>query len=190
MAQRLNLAWLVLSGVALALLGANLIATGLIVWLGDWQGHGPGLTLALRIVWGSWVVAVLALVLTRVTLFGWSFRRYFRWPGDEDLPPEAPRPTQAPWYKSGAASFAFTVTLVALTGSVAVVTAVLWILGDQITWPVFWLVFKILWGSWWVLSIALVVTRVSIFGWQRKKAIEQSESGQMSEPAQPAEEKQ
>jgi hypothetical protein len=177
--RRVNVAWVVLSVVALALLGANLIATGLIIWLGDWQEHRPGLTLALRIVWGSWVVAVLAMLLTRVTVFGWSFRRYFRWPGDEERPPDAPRPTQAPWYKSGAASFAFTVTLVSLTGSVAVAVIVLWILKDVIGDGVFWLVVKILGSSWWALCVILVLVRVSIFGVQRQKAI----TGQ-KEPAQ------
>lgn len=173
MQRRVSLALVVLSVVALALLVANLIASALIIGLGDWENHGYGLTVALRIVWGSWVVAVLAMILTRLTLFGWSFRSYFRWPGDEERPPNAPRPTQAPWYKSGAASFAFTVTLVSLTGSVAVATIVFWILKELMGDEVFWLTFKIMWGSWWVLCIALVLTRIAIFGTQRRKALEE-----------------
>jgi hypothetical protein len=164
--------------VVLALLAGALIATALMWWLGDWGRHRGGLTLALRIVWGCWLVACLATVLTRVTIFSWYFRRYFRWPpGGEGAgpappaPPAAPRPARAPWYKSGKASFSITVVMVSLTGAAAVATAVLWILED-VTGPwVFWLVFRILWATWWVLVIAAVLTRVSIFRRHMKRAV-------------------
>lgn len=147
-------------------------AASLCLWqLGDWEQHGWGLTLTLRILWGVWVVTAMAVLLTHVTIFGWTFRQYIRWAGDQ-MPAWARfRPSKAPWSKSGAASFSFTVAMVALTGAAVVTTAVMWILQDVTGTWVFWLVFKILWGSWWVLAIALVIARVSVFGWERTKAL-------------------
>ncbi|MGL4551116.1 MAG: hypothetical protein ACRC33_08010, partial [Gemmataceae bacterium] len=111
-----------------------------------------------------------------VTVFGWSFRRYFRWDGEGDPPPGAPRPTKAPWYKSPTASFGFTVAIVSVTGAAVIGTVVLYLLMDSVKEDVFWLVVKILWGSWWVVLIALVLARVTIFGIQRRKAVEAENS--------------
>src|SRR6185503_7699136 len=107
-----------------------------------------GVTLAFRILWGCWIVGLCALILTRVTIFGWSFRRYFRW--DEPTPPPgAPRPTRAPWRKGGKSSFGFTVTMVSVTGAAAVTIVVMWMLEDVVGDFVFWLVSFIVGGSWW-----------------------------------------
>ena len=75
-------AGLITNLVVLALLAGTAIASLCLWYLGDWEGHAWALTLTLRILWGSWIVACLATILTRVTIFGWSFRQYFRWPGD------------------------------------------------------------------------------------------------------------
>jgi hypothetical protein len=171
---RYSKAGFILSLIALVLLGGAVVTTALLWWLGDWEAHNFGLKLSLRIVWGCWFLTGLATVLTRVTIFGWSFRRYFRWPaegaGTEPAPRPANRPARAPWYKSGTESFFITVFLVSLTGVIVLATAVMWILVDVTGERAFWLVFKILWPSWWVLVMATVVTRVAIFGSRMRKA--------------------
>ena len=164
MAERGNLVWFILALVVLVLLAGAGATSLLLHTLGNWEKHQRELILANRIVWGSWILCAAAVLLTRATVLGWSFRRYFRWEGDGLPPAEAPRPTRAPWYKSPAASFGFTVALVSFTASVVISSAVLWVFSDDIGWPVFWLVFSILWGSWWVVCIALVLIRISIFG--------------------------
>jgi hypothetical protein len=175
--RRLSKVNLIFSLVVLALFVGTVVATVMMVVMGDWDSHAWGLKLALRITWGCWVVVCLAWLLTRVTIFGWSFRRYLRWPGGPtQAPPMIPRrPTLAPWYKSAAASFSITVVMVSLTGAVTVTIAVLWMLVDTIGERVFWLVFKILGSAWWVLCVATVLTRVAIFGVQKKRAQKQAE---------------
>lgn len=181
MADQLNNTVRWVSSVAvLALLLVAGIASAVIWWTGDWGQHAWGLTLTLRILWGGWVVVALATVLTRVTLFGWSFRRYVRWAGDQ-MPEWARfRPSKAPWSKSGKASFSFTVLNVALFGVCAVATAVLWILVDMTGEWVFWLVFKIIWASWWVLQIILVLVRVTLFGLQRQRELREQNNKEPS----------
>src|SRR5688572_27691875 len=122
--------WLILGLVVLVLLGGALMAHGLIGMLGDWENHADGLRVAQRIVWAVWALTAASVLLTRVTIFGWSFRRYFRWEGEGEPPPGAPRPTKAPWYKSPTASFGFTVAIVSVTGSVVIATVVLYLLMD------------------------------------------------------------
>jgi hypothetical protein len=163
--------------ILLCLLLVTVAVNLLLLWLGNWERDGWGLRLALRIVWGCCVVGCLATLLTRVTIFGWNFRRYLRWPGNPaQAPPDVPRrPTAAPWYKSPAASFSITVVMVSLTGAVAIATAVLWMLVDVIGEWAFWLIFKILWSAWWVGCVATVLTRVAIFGVQKKRAEQQAE---------------
>jgi hypothetical protein len=70
---------------------------------------------------------------------------------------------KAPWSKSGAASFSFTVIIVSVTAAVAIATVVMWILKDVTGEWVFWLVFKILGASWWVVMVGLVLARIAIF---------------------------
>jgi hypothetical protein len=166
-----NRIWLIISLVVLVLLGAVGATSALLVALGDWESHAEELRFANRVLWGTWIVAAVGVVLTRVTVFGWSFRKYFRWEGEGEPPPNLPRPTRAIWYKSPSASFGFTVAMVALTGSVAVSTVILWVVGG----PVMWLAIKVVWGCWWVIFIALVLARVSVFGIQRRKAVTEAE---------------
>jgi hypothetical protein len=160
---------------AVAALLAGSAITTIVLWqFGDWEQHDWALTLTLRIVWGCWLAICLATILTQVTIFAWYFRRYFRWPEDAGPPPEpvsVPRPVKAPWPKSGAASFAITVVLVSLTGGIAVAVVVLWILKDVLGDPVFWLVFRILGTTWWVLVVVIVLVRLKIFRVQMKRAI-------------------
>jgi hypothetical protein len=158
--------------VALVHLVGVAIATVCLWWFGNWERYRDGLTLTLRILWGVWMVHALSAVLTRVTIFGWNFRRYFRL--DENGSPESlpVRPTRAPWFKSGKVSFSTTVVLVSLFGSAAIATAVMYILMDVTGEWVFWLVFQIIWSSWWVLSIAAVLIRLALFGADRRRVIE------------------
>jgi hypothetical protein len=162
--------------VVVCLLVATLVATVCLWLFVDRERYGFGLTLTLRILWGVWIVTLLAVFLTRVTIFGWSFRRYFRWQAEGPPPEQAPRPTRAPWTKGSKTSFSITVVLVSMTGAAAVTTAVLWVLEDVIGAWVFWLVSMIVWTSWWVGVIATVLTRVAIFDAQRQRAARQTEA--------------
>ena len=164
-------AWLILSLVVLVTLVGAVAAHVLLVQLGDWENHREELTLAVRIIWVVWGLVAASIILTRVTVFGWSFRRYFRWDGEGELPPGAPRPTKAPWYKSAAASFGFTVAIVSITGVAVLVTAAVSLLMDPLQSQVYGLVVRIIWGSWWVLLITLVLIRITIFGLQRRDAV-------------------
>jgi hypothetical protein len=174
--QRTRWARLIPDLIVLGLLGASVVASLCLWFLGNWEEYGFWLALALRIVWGCWIIACLATVLTKVTSFGWSFRKYFRWPG-EGRPPGAPiRPTRAPWVKSAAASFSFTVAMVSVTGALAIAWAVMFILKGVVGDWAYWLVSTILFIVWWVTMITLVLVRVAIFGVHRKRALEQAEA--------------
>jgi NADH:ubiquinone oxidoreductase subunit 5 (subunit L)/multisubunit Na+/H+ antiporter MnhA subunit len=163
-------AWIVVA----SLVGVTALVTVLLWWLGDWENHGWALTLTLRIVWGSCLVGCLAAILTRVTIFGWYFRRYFHWGEEKEPSPEAPR-SPPPWPKSPAASFSITVVLVSLTGTAVIASAVLWILRDALGDWWLWTLLKIIWAVWWVAVIAVVLTRVSIFGVQKRRATEKQD---------------
>jgi hypothetical protein len=169
----INARW-ISSIVLLALFVVIGIASAFIWFTADWERYAWGLTLALRIMWGSWFVVALVTYLTRVTIFGWSFRRYVRWAEGKMPAWTRFRPSKAPWSKSGAVSFTFTAILTWLTGGCLITTAVMWIISDMTGSWVFWLVFKIIWASWWVLAIGLVLARVAIFGVQRQKQIEET----------------
>lgn len=178
--QRPGLARWLSSLIVLGLLVAMGIASACLWYFGDWEQHSWGLTLTLRILWGVWVVIALATILTRVTLFGWSFRQYARWAGEQMPAWSRLRPAKAPWTKSGKASFSFTMIMVLVTGGVAIATAVMWILIDVTHEEVFWLVFKIVWGSWWVVMIGLVLARVAVFGVAKQKAMLEAKKAERS----------
>src|SRR5437762_1538511 len=145
--------WIIIA----ALVGAAGVATLMIWLLGDWNSeHRWALALSLRIVWGSALFLCVATGLTRVTIFGWNFRNWFR-------PVEKIGLTEPPWPKSGLASFAITVALVALLGSACTVTVVLWILRDAVGDWVMGLVIKLVWAAWWLLVITVVLVRVFLF---------------------------
>lgn len=169
-ANQSNKAGFVSNLMVLSLLGITVLASAGIWLLGDWQNHGWWLTLTLRILWGCWAVAVLATVLTRVTIFGWTFRRYFRWDGQGTPPQVWPRPTRAPWTKSAAASFSFTVSMVAVTGVTGLALAVMWILKPLTGETAFQVILIILGSVWWIAIITLVLVRVAIFGMQKHQA--------------------
>jgi hypothetical protein len=183
-----NKAYWISTAVVLALLVGALITQAALWWGGNWEKHHWGLTLTSRIVWGCWIVIFLALLLTRATIFAWRFRRYFRWPAGSAAPPAPlpgtlPRPARAPWPKSPWASFPIAVVLVSLTGGAVVATVVMWILKDVTGEWVFRLVVVwIIWPTWWVLAMAAVLTRIAIFGAQRKKAVSQNPPRPQSPP--------
>ncbi|HBI43404.1 MAG TPA: hypothetical protein DDY78_11190 [Planctomycetales bacterium] len=154
--------------IAGSFLAVAVVATILIWCFGDWQNYGWALDLTLRIFWGCCIVAVAASLLTRVTIIGWYFRRYFRTAEHATPPRDAVgvgtrRPTTAPWYKSGVLSFSMTVSLVAVVGVTAITSAVIWIMGDVFGDWVMWLILKIVWSVAWIAVIAIVLTRVGVF---------------------------
>ena len=160
--------------IAGSFLVVAIIATLLIWQLGDWQNYSWSLDLTLRILWGCCIVAVVATTLTRVTIIGWNFRRYFR-ASEHATPPRdavgvgVRRATTAPWYKSGILSFSMTVSLVAVVGVTAITSTVIWIMGDVFGDWVMWLTLKIVWATAWIAMIALVLTRVGVFSVYMKK---------------------
>lgn len=166
-------AWLILSLVVLVTLLGAVAANIFLVLLGDWDNHEAELTLAVRVIWVVWGLVAASIVLTRVTVFGWSFRKYFRWDGEGEPPPGTPRPIKAPWYKSAAASFGFTVAIVSITGVAVLVTAILSLLLNPFESQVYGLAVKIVWASWWVLLIILVLIRVTIFGLHRRDSVKE-----------------
>jgi hypothetical protein len=178
--QRTRWARLIPDLIVLGLLGASVIASLCLWFLGDWDEYGFWLHLTLRIIWGCWIVACLATVLTKVTIFGWSFRKYFRWPGEGRPPDSRIRPSRAPWMKSAAASFSFTVAMVSVTGAIAIAWAVMFILKSVVGDFTYWLVSMILFAVWWVAMITLVLVRVGLFAAERKKAL--TEQAAKSEP--------
>jgi hypothetical protein len=166
--------------VVLGHLVATLIAIACLGWLGNPESFG--VTLAERILWAVWIVHALAQVLTRVTIFGWNFRRYFRPSGDERPPAPPLRPTRAPWYKSGTVSFTTTVFLVALTGACGLAILVMYTLKGVVGDRVYWLVCMIIFCSWWPLVIAAVIFRVALFGKEKKRA-KQTPATEKPEPS-------
>jgi hypothetical protein len=182
--------------IAAAFLVGTAVATAflyLIWWLAGgagWQEESWARDLTLRILWGCCIVALAAALLTRVTIIGWYFRRYFR-PAEQAVPPPDPvgagtrRPSSAPWYKSGALSFSMTVSFVATLGVTAVASCVIWIMGDVFGDWIMWLILKILWGVAWMVCITIVLTRIGVFRLHMLKARPYFPPGR--EPAPPVE---
>jgi hypothetical protein len=168
-APRFTKSGLITGIIAASLLAGTAVASVAIGAVSGWKEDDWGLWLTLKILWGSCAVAVLAAVLTRVTIIGWYFRRYFRLSDPDAPPPPDPvsggprRPARAPWYKSGKLSFSMTVVLVSLLGAAVIAVAVLWILSDVLGKDLFWLLFRIIVAAWWVASITIVLTRVGVF---------------------------
>ncbi len=183
--QPKNLASWIVTLVAFIHLIGVVIATLCLNWFGDWEHYSSGLLLTRRILWGVWVIHALAAILTRVTLFGWSFRRYFRLDENGSAQQLPVRPTRAPWYKSGKVSFSTTLILVSLLGTCAITTAVLYILKDETGDWAFWLAIKIIWSSWWVLTIITVLVRLALFGAEKKKRVIENNATTPRAPAQP-----
>ncbi len=157
--------------IAVAFLAGTAVATALIWSAGGGRlagGYSWARDLTLRILWGCCFLTFTATLLTRLTIVGWYFRQYFR-QAEQAVPPPEPigtgprRPTRAPWYKSGALSFSMTVTLVSLAGATAVASAVIWVLGDVFGDALMWLILKIILGVFWVVCIAVVLTRLGVF---------------------------
>jgi hypothetical protein len=178
--SRSRLATLICTIVVLTLLVACLAASVALWAGGDWEKHAWGLTLALKIMWGSWLLVLIATLLTHVTIVGWRFRRPrpSEWPAAlarayaEGFQPPA-------WFKSGPASFAITVVFVSLFGASFVASILLWVIGDwdEYAGPLK-LALKIIWGAWWVLAIATVLVRVALFGHEKKRLQRQKEADQ------------
>ena len=166
---------LILTLVVLSLLTTCIVTTVFLCVFGDWENHAWGMQLTLKVMWGVWLLVVVASGLTYVTMFGWHFRR--------PHPSEWPKALMRTWkggvkppamFKSASASFTITVVLVSLFGATVLASVCLWVIGD---WseghgPMM-LALKIIWGTWWVLAIATVLVRVAIFGAHRRRAQEQ-----------------
>src|SRR5438105_9903707 len=125
-----RLAALISTIVLLTLLVAFGIATLVICLAGDWDEDARGLMLTLKIMWGTWFVAVAATALTRVTIFGWRFRKLRPGEGPTALAKAlAAEIKPASWFKTGATSFTITVVLVSLFGVAVLASVLIWILG-------------------------------------------------------------
>ena len=186
--SRSSLAALISNIVLLTLLVLAAIST-LVLWLvGDWEQYGWGLGLALKIVWGLWLIAFVATFLTRATIVGWHHRKAHpsEWPTAlYKAFSEGGRPPS--WFKSGAASFTITVILVSLLGAAVLASVLLWIIGNwQRHGGPLGLTLKIIWGSWWVLVIATVLVRVAIFEHHRRWAKQVKAARQQAQVAPPA----
>ena len=186
--SRSSLAALISNIVLLTLLVLASLTT-LLLWLaGDWEKYGWGLGLALKAVWGLWLIAVVATFLTRATIVGWHHRKAHpsEWPAAlYKAFSEGGRPPS--WFKSGAASFTITVILVSLLGAAVLASVLLWIIGDWQTHsgPLV-LSIKIIWGAWWVLVVATVLVRIAIFEHHRRLAKQVKAARQQEDKAPPA----
>jgi len=166
-----RLAILIVTIVLLTLLVAFSSAS-LAIWLAaDWQRFAWGLTLTLKIMWGSWLVLFVAALLTYATFIGWKFRKARPNEGPAALMravAEGMKPSA--WLKRGPDSFTITVVLVSLLGATVLASVLIWIIGDweHSAWAL-QLSMKIIWGTWWVLCIVTVLVRIAIFRHQRRK---------------------
>jgi hypothetical protein len=170
--SRGKLAALIVTLVLLTLLFAFFSAS-LAIWLGgDWGRYRQGLTLTLKIMWGSWLVLLAAALLTYATIMGWRYRKArlsdapaaLRRALAEGMKPSA-------LLKTTAISFTITVILVSLLGAAVLASVLIWIIGDWTgeSADALGLTLKIIWGAVWVLCIITVLVRVNIFRIQRKK---------------------
>ena len=170
--SRYQLATLIVTLVLLTLLVAFFSAS-LVIWIAaDWERYAWGLELTLRIMWGTWLVLFAAALLTYATFVGWHFRKAHPGEGPRALAQAIARGiTPAAWLKTGATSFTITVVLVSLLGVSVLASVLIWIIGDwEHAAGALWLSLKIVWGTLWVLCIATVLVRISIFYRQRKNA--------------------
>jgi hypothetical protein len=172
--SRSGLANLIINLVLVTVLVAFGIAS-LVLWLaGDWENHSWALRLTLKIMWGTWLLLLATVVLTRVTIAGWRFRKLR--PGQVPaalarILSEGIQP--ASLFKSGTASFTITVVMVSLLGVTVLASVLLWIIGD---WDRYGgplgLTMKIIWGTWWVLCVITVLVRIALFNQQRRQALQ------------------
>src|SRR5262245_26024414 len=145
---------ILISVIVLATVFAAFGLATVLLWLfGDWARYGWGMTLTLRIMWGSWVVGFVATFLTHATIAGWRFRKARPGEGPRALAQAIAagiRPSA--WYKTPATSFTITVVLVSLLGVAVLASVLIWIIGDwdSAGWAL-GLTLKIIWGVWWVL---------------------------------------
>jgi hypothetical protein len=169
--SRSRLAALIANLVLLTLLVAFAIATLVIRLAGDWERHSWGLMLTLKIMWGSWLLLFATVVLTRITIAGWRFRKLR--PGE--MPAALRRAIAegikpASLFESGTTSFTITVVLVSLLGAATLASVLIWIIAGQENTRPRDIALRIIWGTWWVLCIVTVLVRVALFNQQRRKA--------------------
>jgi hypothetical protein len=187
-----QLVGLILAIVLVTLFVAFGFASLILYLWGDWENYSNALSLTNRIMWGTWVVATTATILTFVTMFGWRFRKLRPGQGPRALARAlAAEIKPASWFKRGSTSFTITVVLVSLFGTAVLASVCIWIIGDWVNHrPPLVLSLKIVWGAWWVLCIATVLVRVALFNMERRKAKQaKAEAGPKPQPpAEPTEE--
>src|SRR2546423_10158349 len=151
--SRTQLAGLISALVIVTLFVAFGIASLVLALAGDWEEYSWALTLTLKIMWGTWVIATAATSLTFVTMFGWRFRKLRPGEGPTALAKAlAAEIKPASWFKRGSTSFTITVVLVSLFGTAVLASVLIWIVGDwQLHRSPLVLSLKIIWGTWWVL---------------------------------------
>src|SRR5947209_11827256 len=153
--SRSQLAGLILAIVLVTLLVAFGFASLVLYLWGDWENYSNALSRTNRIMWGTWVVATTATILTFVTRFGWRFRKLRPGEGPTALAKAlAAEIKPASWFKRGWTSFTITVVLVSLFGVAVLASVLIWIIGDWLNHrPPLVLSLKIVWAAWWVLCI-------------------------------------
>ncbi len=167
-----------ISSIVLLTLAVAFGIVTLVLWLaGDWEEYSWGLWLTLKIMWGTWLIATAAITLTRVTMFGWQFRKLRPDAGPRALAMAlAAEIKPASWFKSGSTSFAITVVLVSLTGAAFLASLLIWIIGDwRESRRALEVSYGAIWGSWWVLCIIIVLIRIGLFTRQRRLAKQANE---------------
>jgi hypothetical protein len=169
--KRARLALLILILVTLTLLAAATITSGIVLTMGDWARLEFGLALTLKILWGGCLLLVAGTLLTWVTIIGWKFRKLAPGQGPTALLKAVAAGVEPPaWAKSGWTSFTCTVVMVSMLGAAVLASVLIWILGDFVQFrdPLF-LALKLIWASVWVLLIATVLVRLSIFARQKRR---------------------
>ena len=183
---RSQLAGLISALVLVTLFVAFGIASLVLLLAGDWIEYQWALTLTLRIMWGTWIIAATATLLTFVTMFGWHFRKLRPGEGPTALAKAlAAEIKPASWFKRGSVSFTITVVLVSLFGTAVLASVLIWVIGE---WEPYQgpkvLALKLIWGTWWVLCIVTVLVRVALFNRERWKAAQaKAEARPKAEPS-------
>jgi hypothetical protein len=77
-------------------------------------------------------------------------------------------------FRADKTGFFVTIILLALLGVAIGATLAVFLAGFQAA--LFWIVLKWIWGTWWVLTIITVLTRLAIFRWQMIRASRKSQS--------------
>ena len=86
-------------------------------------------------------------------------------------------------FRSDKTGFFVTIIMMVLLGAAIVGTAVVLLLGQ---WAQHLWILKIVWGTWWVLCIITVLTRLAIFRWQMIRAARKAQPPETPKDREPS----